>query len=534
MKKTLSYALSLSALALAAVMPTSLFANAEWRGRQPEWQNQHINGVDRMPARATSYAYTTQEQALEGDRTKSKMVILNGDWSFSYVDDYKDASKDFFESDYNSSSWKKIQVPSCWEMQGYGYPIYTNSTYPFPTNQPYIDRKNQVGQYITEFTVPESWDGDRVILHFGGVYSGFYVWVNGEKVGYSEDSCLPSEFDVTQYLKKGANKLAVEVLKWTDGSYLEDADHWRMAGIHREVYVMGLPQVSLYDFGVRTVVDLEKDRSLLQIRPEIVNNNKTDIKGWNVEAQLYDADQKAVFPKPITSDANYIFKEPYPQRDNVYYGIMEGMVMRPKLWNAEQPNLYTVVITLKDKEGKIVDARSTKIGFRDIKVDDEQLKINGVAVKLYGVNRHDHSQTGGKTVTREEILQDILLMKQFNFNSVRASHYPNDPYFYEMCDKYGLYVIDEANLESHHDKGYLGNRPDWATSYLERAVRMAVRDRNHASIIMWSLGNESGCGPNHAAMAGWLKFYDPTRLVHYEGAQGLPQDPRYTPINRKQ
>lgn len=526
-------ALALGSLASAAAQ-SATFGNV-WRADQPEWQNQNINSVNRLPSRATSYSFRSVEKALEGDRDQSQMLSLNGEWKFNFATDEPLSPKDFYKADFNTADWANIPVPSCWEMEGYGYPIYTNSTYPFPANPPYIDRTNPTGCYVKEFTVPAEWNGDRVIIHFGGVYSAYYVWINGEKVGYSEDSCLPAEFDITPYINKGVNRVAVKAMKWSDGSYMEDADHWRMSGIHREVYLMATPQVSLYDYGVRTLVDLKNDRALLQIRPDVVNNERANLKGWNVSAQLYDANNQPVFTKAITVTAKHITDEPYPQRDNVYFGMMEGMVHKPQLWNAEQPNLYTLVMSMTDDKGNVVDARSSKIGFRDIKTnDDGELLINGAPVKLYGVNRHDHSETGGKCVTREEMEEDVLLMKQFNFNSVRASHYPNDPYFNELCDKHGLYVIDEANLETHHQKGYLANRPEWANSYLERAVRMVVRDRNHPSIIMWSLGNESGCGPNHAAMSGWIKDYDPTRLVHYEGAQGLPQHPLYQPIGRKE
>ena len=499
-----------------------------------DWENQHVTQINKLPARATSYTFTNVEDAIEGNRDKAKMQLLNGMWKFSFVEDVKQVPVDFSEPTFDVSGWNEIPVPSCWEMQGYGYPIYTNATYPFPSKQPFINRDNHTGLYVREFTVPEAWDGQRVIIHFGGVYSGFYVWINGKKVGYSQDSCLPSEFDITKYLQEGSNKVAVQVMKWTDGSYLEDADHWRMGGIHREVYITAIPNVSINDFGVRTWLNLESHKANLHVRPIIENVNDQDVKGWNVNVQLYDDANEAVFPKPITQTATYIIREPYPQRDNVYYGIMEGVVSNPKLWSAEHPNLYTIVLTLTDKAGNVVDARSTKIGFRSFEMRDEQIFVNGEAIKLYGVNRHDHSEIGGKTVTREEMEMDVKLMKQFNFNTVRCSHYPNDPYFYELCDKYGIYVMDEANLESHHDKGYLANRPDWSTAYLERATRMVVRNRNHASIFCWSLGNESGVGPNHAAMAAWIKDYDPTRLMHYEGAQGQPQHPNYRPINRKQ
>ncbi len=534
MKTIPKSALCICALSMVAMSSVAATGGDVWRSDQPEWQNHLINSVNRLPARATTYSYRSADTALNANREMAEMLSLNGDWRFNYVDDVKDAPKGFFAESFDTSNWATIPVPSCWEMQGYGYPIYTNSTYPFPANPPYIDRTNPTGSYVKEFELPTSWSNDRIIIHFGGVYSGFYVWVNGVKAGYSEDSCLPAEFDITDLVKAGKNKVAVQVLKWSDGSYMEDADHWRMAGIHREVYVTAIPQVSLYDFGVRTKVDLEKNLATLQIRPEILNNDNRSVKGWNLSAQLYDADQKEVFPKAISVTADYVIKEPYPQRDNVFYGMMQGLIVNPKLWNAEQPNLYTLVMTLTDNNGEVVDARSTKVGLRDITIADEQLFINGVPIKLYGVNRHDHSDTGGKTVTREEMEEDVKLMKQYNFNSVRASHYPNDPYFNELCDEYGIYVIDEANLETHHQKGYLSNRPDWSNSFMERAVRMVVRDRNHPSIIMWSLGNESGCGPNHAAMAGWIKDYDPTRYIHYEGAQGIPEHPLYKPVGRKQ
>ncbi len=529
LKLALSFSLVLSAIPLLRAATTQ----NQWRVNQPEWQNQLINGVNRLPSRATSYSYRSVEDAKSANREKAEIQSLDGTWRFHFAEDVSGVIDRFYDKDFNVSKWDNIEVPLCWEMKGYGYPNYTNSKNPFPANAPYLDRTNPTGSYVRDFTLPESWSGDRVIIHFGGVYSGYYLWVNGHKVGYAEDSALPSEFDITDYLVKGSNRLAVQVMKWCDGSYLEDADHWRLAGIYREVYLMAMPQLSLYDFGVRTKLDLKSNSALLQIRPELYNNKVEDLKGWNLSAQLYDDAGKTVFPQDITVSATYILKEPYPQRDNVYYGLMQGMVINPKLWNAEEPNLYTLVFSLTDPKGNVVEARSTKIGFRDVRIADEQILVNGVPVKLYGVNRHDHSDWGGKTLSRELMEQDVVLMKQFNFNAVRTSHYPNDPYFYEMCDKYGIYVMDEANLETHDQRGYLANRPEWSNAYLERAVRMAIRDKNHPSIIMWSLGNESGCGANHAAMAGWLRDYDPTRPIHYEGAQGQPEHPLYKPVGRK-
>ncbi|MFI3333458.1 MAG: glycoside hydrolase family 2 TIM barrel-domain containing protein [Rikenellaceae bacterium] len=498
-----------------------------------EWQNQNVNQVNRLNARATSYPFDSLDKALSGDRDLAEISSLNGVWKFHYSDDEAESPSNFYEQSYDSSQWDNIEVPSCWEMKGYGYPNYSNSTYPFPNNPPFISRNNPTGCYLKDFTLPAEWDGKRIIIRFGGVYSGFYLWVNGQEVGYAEDSCLPSEFDITDFVHQGENSVAVKALKWSDGSYMEDADHWRMAGIHREVLIMATPKVSLYDFGVRTQIDIQNNRARLMIRPEIVNLDNSNVDGWKLSAQLYDDKKNEVFISPIEILAKQILTEPYPQRDNVYFGMMQGDVVSPKLWSAEQPNLYTLVMTLTNTQGDIVDIRSTQVGFRDVRIEDEQLLINGKSIKLYGVNRHDHSDTGGKTVTREEMEADVRLMKQYNFNAVRCSHYPNDPYFYELCDKYGIYVMDEANLETHHAKGYLANRPEWVGAYLERATRMVQNNRNHPSIIIWSLGNESGCGANHAAMSGWIKDFDPTRPIHYEGAQGDPQHPLYIPVSRK-
>ena len=509
---------------------SSLLSYAQGLEKGP-WYDHHVNGINRLEARATSYSYVSADDALACDREASRIKSLNGTWKFQFVEDLSKASLDFFKEGYDVSSWNDIPVPSCWEMQGYGYPIYTNIKYPFPYTPPYISRDNPVGSYVRTFTVPSDWKGGRVILHFGGVYSGHQVWVNGKEIGYSEDSCLPSEFDITDLLISGDNTLAVRVFKWTDGSYLEDADHWRMSGIHRDVMLMWRPDVTIYDFGVRTKLDSEYKDARLMIRPSIDVYGEADTRNWKVTATLHDPSGTAV-GKPMEIYVDEILTEQYPQRDNVYYALLEQEISEPQKWTAETPVLYTLVLSLIDGDSNLVESRSCRVGFRDVRLDGQKLLVNGVPVKLYGVNRHDHSEFGGKSVTREEMEKDIRLMKQYNFNSVRTSHYPNDPYIYELCDRYGLYVIDEANLESHGVGGKLSNEYSWVSSYLERVTRMVVRDRNHPSIIMWSLGNESGTGPNHAAMAGWVKDFDPTRLVHYEGAQGQPEHHLYEPLRR--
>ncbi|MDB4581590.1 DUF4981 domain-containing protein [Draconibacterium sp.] len=534
-----------------------------------EWEDPTFIAKNKMPARATSYSFKTADDALKGDRESSRMISLNGTWKFNFVNKLEDRPLDFYKADV--SDWDDIEVPSNWEMQGYGTPIYRNSGYPFgpqlsleemedpiawyiehydvpeglPREEifrrfyadvivknipqpPFIARDNPVGSYAKTFIVPEDWNNQRIILHFGGVSSAMYVYVNGKKVGYSQDSRLPAEFDITNYVKTGENKLAVQVFRWSDGSYLEDQDHWRMSGIHREVMLLAQPKVAIEDFFVRTRLDKNYQNALLQIRPTLTRGADVDLKGWTVEAELYSPANEAVFEKPITKDVSKIIYESYPQRDNVYFGIMEKKIISPEKWSAEKPVLYTLVLSIKDTDGNTVEARSTKVGFREVEIKNGQILVNGKSIKLYGVNRHDHSHLRGKSVTREEMEQDVLLMKRFNFNAVRTSHYPNDPYFYDMCDKYGLYVMDEANIETHGLMGYLTNQSQWHMAFSDRVVRMVERDKNHPSIISWSLGNESGCGPNHASAAGFVKDFDPTRFIHYEGAQGSPEHKDYT------
>ena len=519
--------------------------------QQNDWENPKVNQINRLPAVATYYNFENESQAISGKREASLYYkSLNGDWKFNWVATPQESLENFHENNFNFSKWNTIDVPSNWEMRGYGTPIYTNSVYPFFSDFPYINHSdNPVGHYIKTFEIDDSWSEKDIILHFGGVSSAFYVWVNGEFVGYSEDTRLPSEFDITKHLRKGENKIAVKVYRWCDGSYLEAQDHWRMSGIEREVYLKAVPKVRLSNFFVRTNFDDNYENALLQIRPEFIANIankylkkvghfgdaplKTTVDNWTLTTKLIDANGKTVGNNNTLKLADY-FGEKYPQRDNVYFGLIETDVKSPKKWSADNPYLYTVLFILKDDQGKPIQYTSTKVGFREVKIDEKgRFLVNGNPVKMIGVNRHDHHMKNGKTVSRSDMENDIKLLKQFNFNAVRTSHYPNDPYFYDLCDNYGIYVMDEANLETHGIRGQLSNVPEWGQSYLERAIRMVERDKNHPSIVMWSLGNESGMGANHAAMAGWIKEFDPTRYIHYEGAQGLPTHPEYMPKFKK-
>tara|TARA_R110000868_G_scaffold83515_3_gene235676 strand:- start:18520 stop:21807 length:3288 start_codon:yes stop_codon:yes gene_type:complete len=489
------------------------------------WEDPMVTSINRQPARSTSYSYTSVEDALEGNREKSRIVMLNGQWDFNYAKNLSQAPKDFYKA--KVSNWDTIHVPSNWELQGFDIPIYKSAVYPFrPINPPFIPKNyNGIGSYQRSFSVPENWKNLNVTLHFGAVSSAFQVWLNGEFLGYGEDSFLPSEFNITPYLKEGENIVSVQVIRWSDGSYLEDQDHWRMSGIQREVFLMAEPKLRIQDFFYQTKLDKNYEDAVFQLRPKLENLTGDTIHNHTFEFQLYDANKKPIFDKPIAKPAAAIINESYPRLDNVRFGFFEETTQKPLLWSSENPNLYTLILTLRDENGIITEVKSCKVGFRAIEFSKENSKllINGKETYIYGVNRNDHHPIRGKALTRKDIEEDIKTIKQFNFNTIRTSHYPNDPYFYELCDQYGIMVIDEANLETHGLGGKLSNDTNWSHAFLERMTRMVERDKNHPSIIFWSLGNEAGKGPNHAIMAGWVHDFDITRFVHYEPAQGNPR-----------
>ena len=344
---------------------------------------------------------------------------------------------DFQEADFDSSDWKEIDVPSNWETRGYGRPIYTNSTYPWKVNTPLIpDIDNPVGHYLKTFEIPEDWKNRQIVLHFGGVYSAYYVWVNGMPTGYAEDSCLPSEFDISSLLVPGENQIAVRVYRWADGSYLEDQDHWRMSGIYREVFLEARPAFGFEDIAVRTKRVADSDDWQLLIRPRLRSKYASGYNNLKTRFTLYqDGEKVATKGGKMEMDANRIFKEKRPQRESVPFGLFNTVVTKPDLWSAETPNLYTLTAELLGKEGTVVEATSIRVGFRDVAIKDGVFLVNGKKVKLLGVNRHDHDHLNGKAVDREDMKRDVMLMKQLNFNAVRTSHYPNDAYFYDLCDE---------------------------------------------------------------------------------------------------
>ncbi|MCL6266107.1 glycoside hydrolase family 2 TIM barrel-domain containing protein [Flagellimonas myxillae] len=508
-----------------------------------DWENPLVTSINKLPARATSISFTDEAMALKGDRKATpRYQSLNGTWKFNFTPtvDAGATFNGFHQPEFDVSGWDGIPVPANWELHGYGQAIYTNVTYPFvPVDPPNVPKDDSpVGFYRTNFSIPANWGDSKVIIHFGGVTSAFYLWINGQKVGYSQGSRLPAEFDITEYLQEGENVLAAQVFRWSDGSYLEDQDHWRLSGIHRDVYLEALPKSHIYDFFVRASLDETYKNGTLSVRPKLEVEKGADVSGWELSMQLFDANSSPVFDQAVGRPVTELLREWYPQRATKDFAFLNASVENPLKWSAEHPNLYTLVLYLRDAQGEIVETRSTKVGFRAIEIRDGEFFVNGQPVLLYGVNRHDHSQHTGKVVSEEIMRKDALLMKQFNFNAVRTSHYPNNPFWYELCDEYGLYVIDETNLETHGITGILTNNPDWAHAHVDRAIRMVERDKNHPSIVFWSLGNESGMGPNHSAMSGWIKDYDPTRFIHYEGAQyrswdsGLT-DPPYVDVRSR-
>lgn len=511
----------------------------------PDWENEQVMARNRLPARASFTPFADIEQARLGQHNQSPWYqTLNGDWKFHWVPRPEDRPQDFANENFDDSAWKTIPVPSNWEMQGFGTPIYVSAGYPFKIDPPRVTseppqeytafkERNPVGSYRRTFEIPDTWGKRRTILHFAGVDSAFNVWVNGQFVGYSEDSRTPSEFEITDKLVAGKNLIAVEVFRWSDGSYLEDQDMWRLSGIFRDVYLLSRPNVSIADFTVRTGLDDDYKHALLLIEPELAISGHKSLDGWSLEAQLFDGD-KPLIARPLAADAatianpNYkadLLVERTPQRGQPKFGWLTAKVESPKLWTAETPHLYRLVLTLRDSDGNVIETTGSNVGFREVKIHDGQLLVNGQPVRLRGVNRHEHDPTLGHAINESRMIEDIQLMKQANINAVRTAHYPNNPRWYELCDEYGLYVMDEANIETHGLRGRLASEPTWHAAFLERAVRMAERDKNHPSVILWSLGNESGYGPNFAAISAWLRAFDPTRPIHYEGAQDTPTDP---------
>lgn len=488
--------------------------------QQNDWENPRLVEINKEKAHATFMLFNDAAAVKADDYSASPWYrSLNGEWKFVYVDKYANRATDYYNPSLDDSKWNTITVPSNWEMKGFGIPIYTNITYPHPRTPPMIGADNPVGTYRKTFTVPDNWDGKEVLIHFGSISGYAVVYVNGQQVGMSKAAKSPAEFNITSKLKKGNNQLSVQVFRWSDGSYLEDQDFWRLSGIERDVFLYALPKLTVWDFFIKGDLDAKYTNGLFSaavtLRPFTGNTTKTG----TLTVELQDKTGKPVFSKQ---------QKVTLQADTAQEFTITTTVKNPTKWSAEEPYLYDVIITLKDEKGNALSITGTKTGFRKVEIKNAQLHVNGMPVYVKGVNRHEHDDVEGHVPLHETMMKDIRLMKQFNINAVRTSHYPNDPSWYKLCDQYGLYLVDEANIETHgmgaewqswFDKtkhpSYL---PEWAPAHLDRIHRLVERDKNHASVIIWSLGNECGNGPVFYDAYDWIKQRDNTRPVQFEQA----------------
>jgi beta-galactosidase len=488
----------------------------------PEWNGRiDVFRIGTEPPHTTLMPYAGLDQALAADRTRSPWRIsLDGTWKFAYADRPDDRDPDFHRTDLDDGDWDAIPVPSVWQLHGYDRPIYLNITYPYwgpnglgeePQPPAAPTRHNPVGQYRRTFTVPRSWSGRRTLLHFEGVKSAHYVWINGKLVGYDEDSYTPSEYDITPYLREGTNQIAVEVYRYSDGDWLEDQDMIRLSGIFRSVYLYSTPAVYLRDFKLDTPLDDDCKAAELKVTAHVRSSHEGSGGLYTVDTMLYDADGRPVWRRPLQRSVDV------PAGKEAIVDAVQK-VPEPRLWSAEQPYLYTAVLQLRDPAGKVVETLSHRVGLREFALKDGLMRINGKPVTFRGTNRHETHPDRGTALTRADLVQDIELIKRLNINSVRTSHYPNNPLWYELADEYGVYLVDETNLETHGIRGeYPGDHPEWTEACVARAQNMVHRDKNHASVVIWSLGNEAGGGSTFTAMHDWIRSYDPTRVIQYEG-----------------
>lgn len=471
-----------------------------------DWENPQILNRNRESARSIHFP-----------ENKQYILNLDGTWKFKIAQNPADRPQSFYKSEFDVSDWSDIEVPGHWELQGFGIPIYTDVEYPFKPNPPKVPQDNNpVGSYKRHFNIPESWPGRDIYLYFGSIRSAMYVWVNGKKVGYCQGSKTPAEFKINQYIKTGENHVSLQIFRYSEGTYLEGQDYWKMSGIERDVILYSLPKLKIADFFIKSTLDDSYEQGILSADIRISNNSSQKIIANNLEIRLLDSEKDKIVYQ-TSKNISLLSKE-----DKMLH--FNKVIPDVKKWSAENPNLYTFIVELKN-ENRIIDKIQNMVGFRKVEIKNQQFLVNGVPVTFKGVNRHEHDMHRGRVIDEESMLKDIKLMKKFNINSVRASHYPNRRRWYELCDRYGLYVIDEANIECHGMAYYepgryraLSDNPDWEKAYLDRVQRMVKRDKNHPSIIMWSLGNECRNGQNFTNCYNWIKSYDQTRPVSYEPA----------------
>jgi beta-galactosidase len=478
-----------------------------------DWENPELLDFNKEAPHATFMLFESAEDVMGDDYQKSPWhQSLNGTWQFHFEEESKNQPASF-----TGLKWSEIPVPSNWELQGFGIPIYTNIVYPFPRKAPFIEGSNPVGTYRREFAIPENWAGRQVLLHFGSISGFAQIFINGQRAGMTKASKTPAEFNITNFLKQGKNELIVQVFRWHDGSYLEDQDFWRLSGIERDVFLYSLPGTTVWDFFARSSLDETYKNGVLNLDVDI-RKFSGESENVSVHVSVLDERGKSVF------SAN--------KKLEVANGIttvnFQGTISNPNKWTAETPYLYQLIIQVKDEDRLSSGFGGCKIGFRKVEIKSGQMLVNGVPVLIKGVNRHEHDENTGHVTTRELMVWDIQLMKQFNINAVRTSHYPNDPLWLKLCDQYGLYVVDEANIESHgygaalqsiiDESIHPGYLPLWAPAHLDRVKRMVERDKNHPSIINWSMGNECGNGQVFYDAYDWIKQRDPSRPVQFEQA----------------
>lgn len=489
---------------------------------QNDWENQAILQVNTEKPHATMMSFPSIETASINSRENSTWFYsLNGTWKFNWSKNSNEAPNNFYKASYDANHWDEIVVPSNWQVEGFGTPIYSNITYPFPKKPPFIAQEyNPVGSYKKDFELPSHWDGRETFIHFEGVDSAFYLWVNGVKVGYSQGSRTPAEWNITKYLKPENNELSVQVIRWSDGSYLEDQDAWRLSGIYRNVFLVSRAQTYLRDFFVKGELDSQYKHGNLSLELEITNPQGL------VDILLLDAKGNKVVDIKNTSAKREL---------NFNVGVQN-----PHKWNAENPYLYSLFISLKDNKNNVIEVVPWKVGFRTSEIKNNVYYFNGVPVKMKGVNRHEHDANTGHVVTRDEMIVDFKLFKENNINAVRTAHYPNSPLFYQLADEYGIYVLDETNIEIHDFGNNIVNQLaddiSWQEAHLNRVKRMVERDKNHTSINFWSSGNEAGYGKNFAAMLDYFHQRDPSRPVHYEGTtkdETLEQMKKYSDLESR-
>jgi len=481
-----------------------------------DWENPNFIAENKEDARSSFHPYETKEQALTFMTDNSPYYqSLNGDWMFHWSENPASRPENFYEEAFDRSQWTTIPVPSNWELQGYDIPIYVNQPYEWTKNPnpPFVPKTyNPVGSYYREFELPEDWNEKNILVQFGAVKSAFYLYVNGQKVGYSQGSKLPAEFDITKYIRHGKNSIAAEVYRWSDGSYLECQDFWRISGIERDVFLMARSPMMVQDFEIRTSMNDDFSEGYIDLAIDLENRSESFFKESMIIVRVFRNGKQ--IKKTFLSGKKFFAHDSRTIKKQM-------KIPFPDLWSAEKPNLYELTLELKYGIHPM-EVTSSRFGFREVEIENSQLLVNGIPVLLKGVNRHEHEEVMGHAIGKESMLKDIQLMKQFNINAVRTSHYPNDPYWYELCDQYGIYVVDEANIESH-GMGYnlditLGNKPEWELAHLDRIERMMERDKNHPSVIIWSMGNEAGFGVNFKKASDMMHQIDPYRPVHYERA----------------